>query len=243
MSTRVTEVERKYEANDSASAFDPSTLAQLTGTSGRRRTHDHRLTAVYYDTEDLALLGSGMTLRRREGGEDPGWHLKVPTGKDTRIETRLPLDDSAGDVPAELRSLVRATVRHANLVAVARIDTDRTLHRWTDETGAPIIDVMVDRVSANDLRSRGAMRHRTEVEVELGSGGHELLAKIESRLTVVGLRRSITSTKLAKALDWTAPSTTAARRAGSTGRQTRPVASTGCQRNQSTIDYSSACDH
>ena len=36
------------------------------------------LTAVYYDTDDLRLARSRVTLRRRTGGGDSGWHLKLP---------------------------------------------------------------------------------------------------------------------------------------------------------------------
>ena len=38
------------------------------------------LEAVYYDTPNLRLLAEGVTLRRRTGGEDAGWHLKLPVG-------------------------------------------------------------------------------------------------------------------------------------------------------------------
>ena len=35
----------------------------------------HQLSATYVDTEDLRLARWGVTLRRREGGSDAGWHL------------------------------------------------------------------------------------------------------------------------------------------------------------------------
>ena len=34
--------------------------------------------AVYHDTEDLRLIRWGVTLLRRAGGADEGWHLKLP---------------------------------------------------------------------------------------------------------------------------------------------------------------------
>ena len=37
-----------------------------------------RLTAAYFDTADLRLARHKVTLRRRDGGEDDGWHLKLP---------------------------------------------------------------------------------------------------------------------------------------------------------------------
>ena len=43
-----------------------------------------RLETVYYDTADLRLMRTGVALRRRTGGEDAGWHLKLPAGAETR---------------------------------------------------------------------------------------------------------------------------------------------------------------
>ena len=43
---------------------------------------EQTLEAVYYDTEDLRLAQAGVTLRRRRGGDDAGWHLKLPVGGD-----------------------------------------------------------------------------------------------------------------------------------------------------------------
>ncbi|MDT0377580.1 hypothetical protein RM572_02170 [Streptomyces sp. DSM 42041] len=31
--------------------------------------------------EDGRLVADGMTLRRRTGGDDEGWHLKLPVGR------------------------------------------------------------------------------------------------------------------------------------------------------------------
>ncbi|WP_242418751.1 CYTH domain-containing protein, partial [Frankia sp. CpI1-P] len=36
------------------------------------------LDAVYYDSDDLRLARNQITLRRRTGGHDAGWHLKLP---------------------------------------------------------------------------------------------------------------------------------------------------------------------
>src|SRR5581483_10086086 len=37
-----------------------------------------QLMATYYDTADLRLSRERITLRRRTGGHDDGWHLKLP---------------------------------------------------------------------------------------------------------------------------------------------------------------------
>src|SRR6478609_9988498 len=102
------EVESKYEADG---AFDVPSLVALFGTA--RGTKDapaddgtpwaegeaveHQLSATYYDTAELDLLAAGTTLRRRTGGNDAGWHLKVPVSKGSRREVRVDLvedDDS-----------------------------------------------------------------------------------------------------------------------------------------------------
>ena len=68
------------------------------------------LTAVYYDTEDFRLARSRVTLRRRTGGGDSGWHLKLPPvdlNADAREEVVLPLSAGRpGRVPSALSALV-----------------------------------------------------------------------------------------------------------------------------------------
>src|SRR5215213_2878097 len=92
------EVERKYVADD---GFQLPPLTELmAGTDLRPDTAispvvegepvQHRLVATYFDTVDLHLASAGLTLRRRTGGEDAGWHLKVPAGPGARSEVRLP---------------------------------------------------------------------------------------------------------------------------------------------------------
>ncbi len=83
-----TERESKYELPPHAEL--PS-LAELATSVGPR---DEKLDAVYYDTLNLRLIRSGLTLRKRTGGKDAGWHLKIPRGADTREELHFPLGDS-----------------------------------------------------------------------------------------------------------------------------------------------------
>jgi len=68
------------------------------------------LDAVYYDSDNLSLLSHGITLRRREGGGDQGWHLKLPGSDDSRTELQLPLADGTAAPPPEL-------LRHARVYA------------------------------------------------------------------------------------------------------------------------------
>ncbi len=84
------ETERKYDA---PSVDDTTWLPDLTGVGGIVSVVDQGtqdLDAVYYDTDDLRLAGASATLRRRTGGTDAGWHLKLPLTGDSREEVHAP---------------------------------------------------------------------------------------------------------------------------------------------------------
>ena len=82
------------------------------------------LVATYHDTADLRLLRAGITLRRREGGHDEGWHVKVGRGQ-SRLELHRPLTKSTRP-PVAIRSLLRGAVRAAAVVPVAEVLTRRS---------------------------------------------------------------------------------------------------------------------
>jgi inorganic triphosphatase YgiF len=75
MTTEIRETEQKYEVG--AGVAVPS-LAGLPQVAAVSEPESVTLTAEYYDTDDLRLLTAGITLRRRRGGADEGWHLKLP---------------------------------------------------------------------------------------------------------------------------------------------------------------------
>src|SRR5262249_43119696 len=97
------ETERKYEA---AARFALPDLAGLDGVAAVTGPQTYRLRAIYFDTADFRLLAAKITLRRRTGGMDAGWHLKLPAGVDTRREVHAPLGRDAGRVPGRLAELV-----------------------------------------------------------------------------------------------------------------------------------------
>ena len=98
MSTTVYETEMKYEAPPGTTVPQLDGLPSVAGTAG---PEEQLLEAEYYDTDDLRLIRNGVTLRRRRGGSDPGWHLKLPAGGSTRREIQLPLGRGR-QVPAGL---------------------------------------------------------------------------------------------------------------------------------------------
>src|SRR3954449_13240747 len=144
------EVEKKYLADDSFQL--PSLVDLVLGEGDDRAAPDGgvplaeggaatlRLSATYFDTADLRLAAAGLTLRRRTGGEDAGWHLKVPAGPGARSEVRLPPTRAARSVPPALQRMVRVHSGGAPLQPVAQIDTERTVRRLVDPTGQVLVE-------------------------------------------------------------------------------------------------------
>jgi CHAD domain-containing protein len=200
VATTVRETERKYEVTDGVELPGWSELAGVQGLVG---PEEQTLEAVYYDTEDLRLARAGVTLRRRRGGDDAGWHLKLPVGGDSRDEVRV-ADARATrrrTPPAELVGLTRSVARGAALGPVAELTTTRRRWRLTDADGRVLVEVVDDHVSAHTLGAFTSGESWREVEVELGGDGDpDLLDRVERRLLKAGIRRSDARSKLARLL-------------------------------------------
>ncbi|GGW80319.1 CYTH and CHAD domain-containing protein [Streptomyces lomondensis] len=193
------EIERKYESKDSG-------LPDLTGVAGVADVVDKgvaHLDATYYDTADERLAASSVTLRRRTGGSDAGWHLKFPVAPGVRDEIHAPLSDT---LPDDLAGLVRSRVRDSELLPVVRLRSERDVRHLVDAEGRLLAEVSVDAVHAERLTGGGGEAQWTEMEVELADGGDPaFLDKVEKRLRRAGVRPSRSASKLARALAETAP--------------------------------------
>lgn len=193
------EIERKYESDDSG-------LPDLTGVAGVAAVIDKgvaQLDATYYDTADERLAASSITLRRRTGGSDAGWHLKFPVAQGVRDEIQAPLSDN---LPKTLAGLVRSRVRDAELVPVVRLRSNRDVRDLVDADGRLLAEVSVDAVLAQRLAGGDGSAQWTEIEVELADGvDPAFLDKVEKRLRKAGVRPSKSASKLARALAETAP--------------------------------------
>ncbi|MFG2605760.1 CHAD domain-containing protein [Streptomyces sp. NPDC048514] len=205
------EIERKYESDDSG-------LPDLTGVGGVTDVLDRglvELDAIYYDTADQRLTAASLTLRRRTGGTDAGWHLKFPVAPGIRDEIRAPLSDT---VPTEIAALVRSRVRGAELVPIVRLRSARDVRHLVDAGGTLLAEASVDTVTADRLIGRGGSAQWTEIEVELADGAEPaLLDRVDKRLRKAGVRPSKSPSKLARALEQTGGT-----RHGS-GRRAKPV--------------------
>lgn len=197
MVTTTNEIERKFDA---AERDVLPILAGVSGVGGQIGPQEQVLDAVYFDTDDLRLARVGVTLRRRSGGADAGWHLKLPRGG-SRDELRVPLGRSKKEPPVELAELTRVYTRGAELGPVAQVRTRRRLWRLSGKGEEPVAEVVDDQVTAHTLGAQTTARSWREVEVELvGDGEPELLDRVERRLGKAGVHRSGSASKLARLL-------------------------------------------
>ncbi|TMR09327.1 CYTH and CHAD domain-containing protein [Nonomuraea turkmeniaca] len=196
------EIEDKFDVPQEYAIPNLSGLADVEG------PRSYQLVALYYDTPDLRLAARGVTLRRRRGGHDAGWHLKLPKAKGVRQEITHPLTRSTKIVPPELAELVRAYTRGADLQVVAELDTRRSVTVLHDgETR--LVEIADDRVKGTVYPRESAeervVRWR-EVEAELLDDSRQaLLAKVGKRLRKAGATASEATSKLAKLLEPTPP--------------------------------------
>jgi CHAD domain-containing protein len=197
MTVTANETETKYDAPAGATLPPLDDLPQVAGTAG---PDEQVLEADYYDTADLRLIRAGITLRRRRGGDDAGWHLKLPAGTNSRSEIRLPPGRSGQRVPVELASLVRAHTRGEPLRPIAHLTTARRMLVLLGQDGESLAEVAVDDVRAQTLGDSTTVSRWDEVEVELTNGDRRLLRAADVLLRRAGLHPAGRAAKLERAL-------------------------------------------
>ena len=198
------ETEQKYDAD---ADFVLPKLGRLPELKGLRVADPKRfyLSATYFDTEDLDLNQHKITLRRRVGGDDEGWHLKLPVRKDTRQELHAPLEEGdTGSVPARLAAQVEDITAGQRLRPVAILDTERTVWTLTSAAGDALVEVADDQVTAVRFGETDSKPLTwREIEVEVKSSDPEAVALLEAVgkvLREAGARPSASGSKLARVL-------------------------------------------
>ncbi|MGV8965274.1 MAG: CHAD domain-containing protein [Cellulomonas sp.] len=205
------EIEAKLEVSTDAVLPD---LAELEGVASIDTAEELTLEAVYLDTPGLRLARARTTLRRRTGGSDAGWHLKLPVAADERIELQVALEPARGaaghavtddDVPPELSAAVRAHVRSSPLRPVVVLHTRRTVRRLRDRAGRVLAELADDAVTAREPAADGdpagvVIGTWREWELELVDGDRSLLAAAVELLSRADGAAPAQSSKLARAL-------------------------------------------
>jgi inorganic triphosphatase YgiF len=205
------EIEQKFDAD---SDFErPDFAAVTTGVTAAAPVL-HRLSATYFDTADGRLQAAKITLRRRTGGTDAGWHLKlpaggpaVPVGVSARRELHEPLEragtDGAGApvVPERLASRVAEVTGGLPLAPIANLVTERTVVTLTGADGTLLAEIADDQVTARRLPETAVepLRWR-EIEVEVPAAVPQLQQAVADRLLAAGARPAGHGSKLARLL-------------------------------------------
>ena len=197
MAADAIEVEHKYSPSES-DALPP--LASIPGVDRAGQSANEMLDAVYFDTKALALAAQRITLRRRSGGPDDGWHLKLPVAAGERREIREPLGGDQDAVPENLRQLVLVHTRSHALGPVARIRTSRRLTPLYAADGAVLAHFSDDRVEAQSLLTPAEPSRWREWELELADGPRRLLQDADALFAAEGVTVAAVPSKLARAL-------------------------------------------
>ncbi|KRE74399.1 CYTH and CHAD domain-containing protein [Arthrobacter sp. Soil762] len=226
MASQAIEVEKKYDIGPDA---EVPALAEIPGVTRVGEPHVDTLEAVYFDTQSHTLASRDITLRRRTGGVDAGWHLKLTaegpgfdeesgdaaggSGSEPRRRRELhaPLGQP-GVVPDSLLAHVLAYLRGEDAAPVVRLKTQRTTYALYGEDGVHLADLADDRVSAELLGAAGGAgdaaapegeartRQWREWELELVHGSPELFPAAEEILAAAGALPAKHGSKLAKVL-------------------------------------------
>ncbi|HEY5399988.1 MAG TPA: CYTH domain-containing protein [Trebonia sp.] len=210
------EIEQKFDADPD---FERPGLAAVTAGVTAAAPVLHHLSATYFDTADGRLQAAKITLRRRTGGTDAGWHLKLPAGGpsagdargpggvSTRLEVHEPLEGGGSDraggpvVPARLASRVAEVTGGLPLAPIAILRTERTVVTLTSADGTLRAEVADDQVTARRLPETSAepLRWR-EIEVEVPAADPQLQQALADRLLAAGARPAGHGSKLGRLL-------------------------------------------
>jgi inorganic triphosphatase YgiF len=195
------EIEQKFDVDED---FERPDFGALPGVTAAAPVV-YRLAATYFDTPGDRLAANKITLRRRTGGTDEGWHLKLPAADGNRQELHEPLGDSADEVPKRLASRVAEVTGGRPLAPIAQLDTERTVVTLIRDDGHAVAEVADDKVTARRLNGApegGAARplRWREVEVEVPEPEPELQQAAADLLQAAGARPSGEASKLGRLL-------------------------------------------
>jgi len=167
---------------------------------------ERTLSATYWDTSDLRLTRSGLSLRHRTAsdGSEKGWTVKLPApgdGGPALRRSEVAFSGADRSPPAAAAALVAATTRGRRLEMVARLVTTRRRHHILDAEGRVALEVADDAVTVLD--GRRVVESFRELEVELAPGDHDgvaLLPLVVARLQDAGAGAPDPTPKIARAL-------------------------------------------
>lgn len=191
------EIEQKFDVDP---GFERPSFSGLAGVS-EAAPEVYHLSATYFDTPDKRLAAGHITLRRRTGGTDEGWHLKLPAGAGARREVHAPLGTAGQEVPAELAARVAEVTGGQPLAPIAVLNTERCVVTLRGDDGQPVAEVADDVVTARRLSPAGEEQRWREIEVEVPEASPSLQRAAADVLLAAGARPAAHGSKLARVID------------------------------------------
>jgi CHAD domain-containing protein len=177
-------------------AFELAPGQELPALAGLGEFREFVLEATYHDTRHFALTRARHVLRRRVGGDDQGWHVKLPgTDIEHRVEHHAPLGTPRP--PVELRTLIEGPLAGQALLPVARLHTVRRQAELRDAEGSLLALVCVDDVTATTAVTDQTWR---EAEIELAGGDPALLDELTATLAGAGIHPAAMQAKIGRTL-------------------------------------------
>ena len=191
----IKEQEDKFEVD---SDWVMPQITDLVPDGGRLDQQVRERDSTYFDTPGAALRVFGITLRRRVGGSETGWQLKVPSGT---ARTELQSGSRAKTLPPALAKGVEGLLAGESLDSVVAIMTTRTAYRVLNTDGELIFEIADDQVESGPPDGESVLHSWREVEVELGPAGKKKdLKRARKLLEDAGASPSTSRTKLDRAL-------------------------------------------
>jgi CHAD domain-containing protein len=191
----IKEQESKFEV-DQDWVMPPVT--DLVPNGGRLDQEVRKLHSTYFDTPGAGLRLFGITLRRRIGGSETGWQLKVPSGS---ARTELQSGSQAKTLPPPLTEGVAGLRAGESLDPVATIVTARTAYRLLNADGQLVAEIADDQVQSGPPDGKSMLHSWRELEVELGPAGKKKDLKRATKLLLdAGASPGTTRNKLDRAL-------------------------------------------
>lgn len=191
------EIERKFRLPDG----EPISGLGAVATLGEVR--ELSLRASYFDTPGLTLARHAITLRRRTGGHDEGWHLKLPGEGHAREELGAEIlpNSSPVQVPPAFREHLTELIGNAPLIPIAQLDTERRETDLTVPDGRTVAVLCEDAVTVRRSGPGQQVQQWREVEVELtADGALPDLEEISAQLVAQGAQAQPPTSKLVQAL-------------------------------------------
>ena len=191
----IKEQENKFEV---AQDWVMPPVADLVPDGGRLDQEVRKLHNTYFDTPGAGLRLFGITLRRRIGGSETGWQLKVPSGT---ARTEIQSGSHEKTLPPPLTEGVEGLLAGESLDPVATIVTARTAYRLLNADGELVLEIADDQVQSGPPDGKSMLHSWRELEAELGPAGKTKDLKRATKLLLhAGASPGTTRNKLDRAL-------------------------------------------